>query len=255
MDETNKIPLWIRQISHQIIYDGISWHTQCPPKSVALFEQFFTATGISYSYDALCEGCLRFDLRQSEVDSDLDDAEYLFRRSFQFFLLQRYGAMNPSHCDGHLRLLHKGIPIPEYSITIPWYISRDSLFDYIPKKHFSFSFADWPILTFTLSGMRREFAFNFVTHPDQLLYRIDYNDHDQNSCRTTYQQFCNQIAESFGSPDMDFDSHTRWFDEQVLIDCMVRPHSPFVAVSPDEFQFSISNSSRYPLHWNFRASE
>lgn len=243
-EETNEIPRWIRQISHQIIHDGSSWLTECPPKSVALFKQFLSASGISYSSDPLCQGHLRFDLRTSGADSEPDDVEYMFRKRFQKFLLQRYGAMNPSHCDGHLKLLHTGIPVPEYSITIPWHISRDSLFEYIPKDRFSFSFADWPMLTFSLFGVGREFAFNFATHPEELFYSIEYTDTDPD----TYHVFRNRIEEQFGVPDRDFNRSTHWFDEQIVIDCIVCSSDPFTADAPVEFRFSICNSAHWPSH-------
>ncbi|HRX79903.1 MAG TPA: hypothetical protein P5307_12620 [Pirellulaceae bacterium] len=229
------IPLWIHKISSELAFDGTRWYTECSPKSVRLFEQFFGVTGIPYTFDAPCVGQLCFELPQSTAISDPEDAEYRFRTSFQSFLLQQYGAVHPSECDGHLKLLHTGIPITDYSTTAPWHISRESLFEFIPKDRFTFSFADWPMLTFSLFGVRREFAFDFVTHPEQVLCKLVCTDHDPDS----YLAFRDHFEEVFGVPDFEFELTTKWQDEQISIGCRVGTSNPFVADALREFQFYI----------------
>jgi len=149
-----------------------------------------------------------------------------------------------------LESYHPGVVVPEHSVTVPWLVSRRSLYRYIPRKHFRMSAGNWPVLEFTCVGVTREFAFNFVAHPDSKLVGIQMLVDEipiptENAVPT-------ELLRHLGSPRRR-DTHIfRWWDDEIVVDCSValerrQPHEPKV------YSFSELNicySAGLPFHWN-----
>ena len=152
-----------------------------------------------------------------------------------------------------LASLHLGIEVPEYSVNVPWLVSRRSLYRYIPRVHFRFlpgPDGGWPVLKFTCLGIVGEFVFDFVTHPNRKLTKIQLSvDYTPISTENVVPS---QLLSHLGNPRSRNMNIFRWFDDQIVIDCSVgiyfrRPDEPtFYSFS----QLVICYSAGSPLHWN-----
>jgi hypothetical protein len=57
-----------------------------------------------------------------------------------------------------VRDFHSQIPVAEYETQIPWLISENELYNYIPRDEFTFSSTGWPMLQFTILGITSVFG-------------------------------------------------------------------------------------------------
>lgn len=144
-----------------------------------------------------------------------------------------------------------GITIPEYSVTIPWLVSRRSLFRYIPKKHFRMVCGGplgIPAIRFSCMGVTGEFAFDFHSHPDSKLDRIQMMV-DDNPISTTATGVPTALLNTIGEP-IQCDTHCFcWFDRFTIIDCWVaiarrQPYEP-----------KIYSYSRLDIYHNYEMHE
>ncbi len=148
-----------------------------------------------------------------------------------------------------LEQLHHGILVPEYSLSVPWLVSPRSLYRYIPRKHFRFSPAGWPLLRFTCLGINAEFGFNFVSHPEGRLVSLQMIVDD--SPISTRDGVPTQLLDALGRPNRNETNYFRWFDDQIVVDCCVcvrrrNPEDPFVY---EYSKIEICYSASWLGHW------
>jgi hypothetical protein len=118
-----------------------------------------------------------------------------------------------------LKPLHLGIAVPEHSVTVPWLISRRSLYRYIPRKHFCFLLGPNPLLNFTCLGIAGGFVFDFVSHPNLKLTGITLKVDD--TPIATERAVPIQLLNHLGLP-RSRDTHIfNWSDDKVGVCCSV----------------------------------
>jgi hypothetical protein len=99
--------------------------------------------------------------------------------------------------------LGDGIKIPEYSVEVPWLVSRDELFEIVPKNLFSFSEAgNWPCLAFTLCGFHGLFGFNFVSDRKDRLTEIQFRNFRSKNLWRTFRRARDQLTAVLGRPNL-----------------------------------------------------
>lgn len=94
-----------------------------------------------------------------------------------------------------------GFDVPEYQTRIPWLISEADLYERIPRSVFDYSLAGWPVLHFTVFGIKAAYGFNFVTHPEDLLLEICYMNLDESSVLSTYRSAASHLSTQLPEPE------------------------------------------------------
>lgn len=114
--------------------------------------------------------------------------------------------------------LHAGIYVPEFGTRVPWLITENELFEYIPKDNFTFSLAGWPMLQCSILGVRALFGWNFVTHPDERLIELQFENSDQETIKQTVLAVSDALREHLGEPNVvSLPENQRWQDEHILV--------------------------------------
>jgi hypothetical protein len=123
-----------------------------------------------------------------------------------------------------LDTLNCGIPVPEHQTVIPWLISERDLYRLIPKDQFEFSSGGWPMLRFTLRGVRELFGWNFVTDPEARFTEIQFSNSDVNSLNETFTSTSTLLRRHMGDPNrIDGRTQLLWDNDRVWIDNSIFP--------------------------------
>jgi hypothetical protein len=116
-----------------------------------------------------------------------------------------------------LELLHSGIKVPEYAVTVPWLIPMSDLFQYIPESQFRIYSDRWAILSFTCLGVFADFAFDFDPQFDSRLLHVEMCDIDAPSHSFSLEYLTTRVTECLGTPNLMSRMHVRWFDDLLFI--------------------------------------
>ncbi len=116
-----------------------------------------------------------------------------------------------------LDLLHSGISVPEYSVTVPWLISQPELFRYIPESQFRDVFDLSATLSFTCLGVFAEFAFRFHPALDSRLFHIEMCNIDAPSHSFSLEYLTSRVTECLGPPNDRSRTGARWYDDSLFI--------------------------------------
>lgn len=117
-----------------------------------------------------------------------------------------------------LDLLVAGIPVPEYSVTVPWGISQAELYSLIPESEFV-SHQDGPsTLFFDFLGVQAEFTFIFQTNSDDrfslfMLWNVGSPDYT-----FTFDDVSARLIGKLGAPDEKGDTRLQWFDDFLYVE-------------------------------------
>jgi hypothetical protein len=152
--------------------------------------------------------------------------------------------MLPHVEKNELNDFHLGIEIPEHGVFLPWLISESELYHAIPRNHFSFSPAGWPLLRFTVLGIDATFGFNFVTDPGERLLGISYSDHDEELMEARFARLSLILANQLPESTCSDEKSQMWFDDKVVIDHSIRED-----YDPDDLKYTHDS---YSLSISFR---
>lgn len=112
------------------------------------------------------------------------------------------------------------IPIPEHNVCIPWLITESELFEILPPCAFHTpAIEGWPILEFTLLGIKALFSLNFQAHPDGKLIKVGINDINETSICGNFQNYSAQLLEHLGPAENQYNlpNSQRWWNDRVTV--------------------------------------
>lgn len=133
--------------------------------------------------------------------------------------------------------LHDGIPVPEFDAFVPWLIHEPDLYRLIPEGAFTVSVGGWPLLRFTLLGVKAVFGFNFVTDRARRLTEVQVFDSTPEAMRRrrAFRVSSAALRSQLGPPNVvdspEFD-HLRWDDGRVWIDNAITTGRPGLVATP-----------------------
>lgn len=123
-----------------------------------------------------------------------------------------------------LSQFHDGIRVDDFDVHVPWLVSEAELFDLIPEKAFSRSIAGWPMLQFTLLGVKALFGFNFVTHHDSKFVEVQFHSDDTDSIEETLRDSSRHLLEQLGASGQTQNPELLlWSDDHVKIEDSLWP--------------------------------
>jgi hypothetical protein len=117
-----------------------------------------------------------------------------------------------------LELLHTGIPVPEFSTTVPWGISESELYSYIPASQLRGATEHSPSLLFSCLGVRAEFQFDVYTNPDGKFSGVRLCDIDSPSHSYKITDLSTKVVENLGTPHMRSNTRVQWYDDFIVVD-------------------------------------
>jgi hypothetical protein len=120
-----------------------------------------------------------------------------------------------------LASLHSGIDVPEYATHIPWLITEAELSERFPAGALCTSPGGWLQLRFTILGVNAVFGFNFVSHPEGRLLKVQFCAPAGPEVDEVFAANAATLRGELGEPnsvDLPDCHHLRWGDDRVSVD-------------------------------------